>query len=137
MTALPSSACLTSVRFPVWREQCIGVGFHEVSTRRADFALVAAAAQVAVDGDGKCMSVAVGIGAVTDSPLRLDLAKALDGTRAEETICHDAISAVLAHIEPLADLHASAGYRRRAGVTLAVRAVRDAYQTATRGRHAR
>jgi CO/xanthine dehydrogenase FAD-binding subunit len=35
-----------------------------------------------------------------------------------------------AGIEPMADLHASAEYRRRAALTLAVRAIADAYQDA-------
>ena len=52
ITALPEGAILTSVRFPVWTEGRIGTGFHEVSSRKSDFALVAAAAQVALDADG-------------------------------------------------------------------------------------
>src|SRR5262249_62250320 len=46
MTALPATACLTAVRFPRWRDARVGVGFHEVSARRSDFAFAAAAAQV-------------------------------------------------------------------------------------------
>ena len=48
MTLLPPAACLTAVRFPVWRDGRIGVGFHEVSARQSDFAFVAAAAQIAL-----------------------------------------------------------------------------------------
>ena len=49
------------------REGRIGTGFHEVSARRSDFALVAAAAQVALDADGRCTALAVGIGGAGDS----------------------------------------------------------------------
>ena len=85
-TALPATACLTAVRFPVWRDARIGVGFHEVSARRSDFALAAAAAQVALDENGICRRLALGVGAVTGRPLRLDAAgRALEGTRAEAT----------------------------------------------------
>src|SRR5499433_1745980 len=84
MTALPATACLTAVRFPVWRDARIGVGFHEVSARRSDFALAAAAAQVALDDNGICRRLALGVGAVTACPLRLDsVATALEGTRVE------------------------------------------------------
>src|SRR5262245_59629351 len=41
MTALPATACLTGVRFPVWTAASgarIGTGFHEVSARKSDFA---------------------------------------------------------------------------------------------------
>jgi len=50
MTALPAAGCLTAVRFPVWHEARIGVGFHEVNARRSDFAFASAAAQIALDG---------------------------------------------------------------------------------------
>jgi CO/xanthine dehydrogenase FAD-binding subunit len=130
-TALPPVGCLVSVRFPVWRERRIGVGFHEANARRSDFAYVSAAAQMALDEAGVCRRLAVGVGAATDVPLRLDtVAKALEGTRVEEAAAHAAVHAALANIQPLSDLHASAAYRRRAAVTLAVRAIMDARKSA-------
>jgi CO/xanthine dehydrogenase FAD-binding subunit len=119
------------VRFPQWRDTRIGVGFHEVSARRSDFAFASAAAQIALDEDGVCRRVALGIGGVTVCPLRLDAAaRALEGTRAEETVVRESLRAALAEIEPLSDLHASADYRRRAAASLGVRAVIDAYRDA-------
>ena len=136
MTALPAAGCLTAVRFPVWREARIGVGFHEVNARRSDFAFASAAAQIALDDAGLCRRVALGIGGITPVPLRLDaVADALVGGRAEEAITRDAVRAALADIELLSDLHASADYRRRAAATLAVRAITDAYRAAE-GAHA-
>jgi CO/xanthine dehydrogenase FAD-binding subunit len=136
MTALHATACLTAVRFPVWRDARIGVGFQEVSARRGDFALAAAAAQVALDEDGICRRVALGVGAAA-RPLRLDAAgSALEGTHAEEAHVREVVHAALADIEPLSDLHASAEYRRRAAISLAVRAIVDAYRAAA-GTHAR
>jgi CO/xanthine dehydrogenase FAD-binding subunit len=136
-TALPATGCLTAVRFPCWRDARIGVGFREVNARRSDFAFAAAAGQIAVDDDGVCRRAAVGIGAVTPCPLRLDrVAKALEGTRAEEDVAREAVRLALAEVEPLSDLHASAAYRRRAAATLAVRAIHDAYHSAG-GAHAR
>jgi CO/xanthine dehydrogenase FAD-binding subunit len=67
MTALPAAGCITAVRFPLWRDARIGVGFHEVSPRRSDFAFASAAAQVALDETGICRRVALGIGAVSIS----------------------------------------------------------------------
>jgi carbon-monoxide dehydrogenase medium subunit len=136
VTALPHGACLTSVRFPVWKERS-GVGFHEVNARKSDFAFVSAAAQIAVDGQGRCTRLAVGVGAATEFPLRLDsVAKALEGTRAEDQSVRAAVDAALASVEAMSDLHASAEYRRRVARTLAVRAIADAYQAAW-GAHAR
>jgi len=132
MTALPATACLTAVRFPVWRDARIGIGFREVGARRSDFALAAAAAQVALDDHGMCRRLALGVGGVAVRPLRLDaVASALEGTRAEETHVHEVVRDALAEIEPLSDLHASADYRRRAAAHLAVRAITDAYHAAS------
>jgi CO/xanthine dehydrogenase FAD-binding subunit len=139
MTVLSPSACLICVRFPIWREARIGVGFHEVSARRSDFAFASAGAQIALDANGACQRVSLGIGAVTSVPLRLDtLARTLEGREghafeggaAEQSKLREAVAAALAEIEPLSDLHASADYRRRAAITLLMRAIADAYRAA-------
>ncbi len=131
MTVLAPAACLMGVRLPVWRDARIGVGFHEVNARSSDFAFAAAAAQIAVDEDGVCRRVALGVGAVAPVPFRVDaVGKALEGNVLHENTLRDAIAAVLAGIAPLADLHASAAYRRRAAATLLLRAISDAYAAA-------
>jgi CO/xanthine dehydrogenase FAD-binding subunit len=131
ITALPMDACLVRVQFPRWQERRVGTGFHEVSARRSDFAFASAAAQLALDDDGVCRRLAIGIGAVTDCPGRLEAAEAeLIGTRLTESSVRSAVHAALADIETASDLHASAVYRRRAAETLAVRAVMDAHEEA-------
>jgi len=83
------------------------------------------------DEEGICRRIAVGVGAVTPVPLRLDgLAQALTGTRIEEKKLRELVQAALAEIEPLSDLHASGEYRRRAAATLIARAIADAYRSA-------
>ena len=127
ITTLPAGAVLTGVRFPVWRGAKIGVGFHEVNARRSDFAFVSAAAQVELADDGLCKRIAIGVGAVTDFPMRLELAEQqLKGGTLDDAAVRIAITGALADIDPLADLHASAEYRRRVAVNLAARAVADA-----------
>jgi CO/xanthine dehydrogenase FAD-binding subunit len=126
-TALPAGACLAAVRFPAWPEQRIGTGFHEVSARRSDFAFASAAAQVALDEDGTCRRIAVGVGAVTESPLRLlEVERQLTGTRLEDSKVRDVVRGALADIETMSDLHATADYRRRVAAKLAMRAILDA-----------
>ncbi|HMJ41045.1 MAG TPA: FAD binding domain-containing protein [Pseudolabrys sp.] len=130
VTSLPSTACLTGVRYPVWRGK-IGIGFHEVNARRSDFAFVAAAAQVELGPDGKCKRIAIGVGAATDFPMRLDSAEQqLTGTALDEAAIKDAVTDALADIDALDDLHASAAYRKRVTVSLACRAVADARASA-------
>jgi len=139
VTALPTAACLTAVRFPIWRGERVGVGFHEVSARRSDFAFVSAAAQVLLDADGICRRAAIGIGAVADAPFRLAaVERELAGSRPDPHRLRPTIADALAEAEISADLHASAAYRRRVAATLATRAVADAVASARpRGAHAR
>jgi CO/xanthine dehydrogenase FAD-binding subunit len=133
VTSLPLTACLKSVSFPVWHEPRVGVGFHEVNARQSDFAFVSAAAQLSLDSEGLCTSATIGLGAATAVPLRLDaVADSLMGHAFDEAKVRDAAKAALADVEMLADLHASADYRRRVGVTMVVRAVADAYASAAR-----
>jgi CO/xanthine dehydrogenase FAD-binding subunit len=138
ITALPEGGILTAARFPVWSRGRIGAGFHEISARKSDFALVAAAAQVALDADGRCTALAVGLGGAGDTPVRLDaVTEKLIGSRLEDEIVRDAVEAAAADLDTADDLHASAAYRRRVAATLARRAIADARDEAAGGRDAR
>ena len=131
VTSLPAGACLTGVKVPVWRGDRIGTGFHEVNARRSDFAFVSAAVQVELDAEGKCKRIAIGVGAATDFPMRLDSAEQqLAGTALDAAKVKDAVTEALADIEALDDLHASAAYRKRVAVSMAVRAIADARASA-------
>jgi CO/xanthine dehydrogenase FAD-binding subunit len=126
LTTLPAGALLMSVRFPVWSGR-IGTAFHEVNARRSDFAFAAAAAQVELADDGTCKRIMLGIGGVSDIPIRLDEAEeALVDTPLEPDAVRDIVRGALTGVECVDDLHASADYRRRAALTLALRALADA-----------
>jgi CO/xanthine dehydrogenase FAD-binding subunit len=125
VTSIGQGECVSSIRFPVWPHARIGVGFLEISARRSDFAFVAAAAQVALDEEGRCIEVALGVGGVCDRPLRLDVSS-LAGTRLDSSSVAEAVSAAAAALDAMSDLHASATYRRRVAVTLCIRALERA-----------
>jgi CO/xanthine dehydrogenase FAD-binding subunit len=130
LTAIGHGDCVSAIRFPVWPHKRVGVGFFEISARRSDFAFVAAAAQVALDEDGRCLDVALGVGGVGDRPLRLDVSS-LVGTKLDSASATDAVHAALVELDANSDLHASAGYRRRVAVTLCIRALEQARTNAT------
>jgi carbon-monoxide dehydrogenase medium subunit len=131
VTSLPDGACLTAVRFPVWQGGKIGTGFHEVNARSSDFAFVSAAAQIELGADDKCKRIAIGIGAATDHPIRLESAeRQLTGGILDLKAVRAAVDEALTDIEALDDLHATAVYRRRVAAVLAVRAVADALDDA-------
>ena len=92
VTSIEQGECVSAIRFPVWPHQRIGVGFFEISARRSDFAFVAAAAQVALDEEGRCLDVALGVGGVGDRPLRLDVSS-LVGTRLDAASVTEAVDA--------------------------------------------
>ena len=125
LTTIGQGECISAIRFPVWPHQRIGVGFFEISARRSDFAFVAAAAQVALGDDGRCLDVALGVGGVGDRPLRLEVSS-LVGTELDATSVAAAINAAAGEIDATSDLHASAAYRRRVASVLCIRALEQA-----------
>src|SRR6185312_232468 len=102
----------------------VGTGFHEVSARRSDFALAAAAAQVALDEAGRCTEARLGLGGLGDRAIRIDVAPLFGEIPARKTIA-EIVRAAAAELEASSDLHASADYRRRVAATLGIRALED------------
>jgi CO/xanthine dehydrogenase FAD-binding subunit len=133
LTTMGQGDCVRAIRFPVWPHKRIGTGFFEISARRSDFAFVAAAAQVALDEEDRCIEVALGVGGVGERPLRLDVSF-LIGTKLDAAPLSEAIHAASRELEPGGDLHASAAYRRRVAVTLGIRAVEQARTDAQRAK---
>jgi CO/xanthine dehydrogenase FAD-binding subunit len=125
LTAIGPGECIRAIRFPVWPHKRIGTGFFEISARRSDFAFVTAAAQVALDGEERCIDVALGIGGVGERPLRLDVSS-LNGTKLDAASVSGAVHAASLELDAGSDLHASAAYRRRVAVTLGIRALEQA-----------
>src|SRR6201996_3340500 len=129
LTSVMPGDCVCAVDFPVWKQGRIGTGFHEVSARQSDFAFVAAAAQVAVDEAGRCIEATLGIGGVGDRAIRIDVA-ALVGEEPSSSSIAEVVGTGTRDIEASSDLHASASYRRRVGLTLGTRALADAFADA-------
>jgi CO/xanthine dehydrogenase FAD-binding subunit len=131
LTTLAPGDCVSAVRFPRCPHARVGTAFHEVSARRSDFAFVAAAAQVALDAEGRIVEAALGIGGVADRPVRIDTA-ALEGQRPEARLVEDAVRAGTRDMEAMSDVQVSAAYRQRVAVVLGVRALLDACADAGR-----
>jgi len=125
LTTIGQGECVSAIRFPVWPYQRIGVGFFEISARRSDFAFVAAAAQVALDDEGRCLEVVLGVGGVGDRPMRLEVSS-LVGTELDATSDAAAVNAAAGELDATSDLHASAAYRRRVASVLCIRALEQA-----------
>jgi CO/xanthine dehydrogenase FAD-binding subunit len=136
MTALEPQECLTAVRVPVWNGgDAVGAGFQEVSSRDSDFAIVAAAAQLALDRDGVCRRAALAVANAAPTPIRLHrLEEALLGQRPSEAGIDRLLPLVDDAIEPSSDLHASAEARYHMARSLVRRALLQAADNAAKGR---
>jgi CO/xanthine dehydrogenase FAD-binding subunit len=130
-TALAPDECLEAVVWPAWPEPRVGSAFTELATRHGDFAMVSAAAQIALDAEGRCARLALGLGGVGMTPLAFPaLAGRLVGARPQPADFDDLAREAAAQTEPSDDLHASAAYRRHVARVLAARVLRDAHQSA-------
>jgi CO/xanthine dehydrogenase FAD-binding subunit len=130
-TALQHDECLTEIQWPIWRERKTGSAFTEISRRHGDFAIVAAAAQVAVDDDGRCTRATFGVAGAGPTPVAFpELEQRLVGTRVDEAILREVAHDAALALEPGSDTHASADYRRHLAGVLATRVLRSAYDNA-------
>lgn len=126
-TALEPDELIEEIIWPVWREGRVGSAFTEVSIRHGDFALVAAAAQVALDAEGRCQRASFGVGGADATPVVFaEPAKGLVGSRLEDARIADAAGQAAGGLSPGDDLHASAGYRRHLAKVLLARALKEA-----------
>jgi CO/xanthine dehydrogenase FAD-binding subunit len=130
-TSVRPDECLEEIHWPAWSWRHTGSAFMEISVRHGDFAMVAAAAQVAIDGDGRCVRAAFGLGGAGGTPLAFPkIAARLVGSRLDDAAVKDAAHAAAAESEPGSDLHASAEYRRHLAGVLTARALREARERA-------
>ena len=135
-TAANPDECLEEIQWPVWSERRCGSAFTETSRRHGDFALVAAAAQIAVDDSGRCTRANFGIGGGASTPLAFPrIAARLVGTRLHGPTVNQTALDAAATVEFSSDLHAGADYRRHLAAALAARALNEAYARA-KNRHA-
>lgn len=124
VTGIEAGQILTEIRFPVWQTGRFGSSFREVASRDGDFAIVAAAAQIALDEDGAVERAAVTVGGVAPAPVRLrETESALVGRAPDERAVEASLNGMEDMISPESDVHATADYRRRVARRLAARAI--------------
>jgi carbon-monoxide dehydrogenase medium subunit len=113
----------------------IGHGFHEFARRHGDYAIVAAAALVALDPDHKITRAAISLAGVDVKPCRLQTAEAmLLGHKADPQLVLTAAQEAQ-KITMMDDAQISADYRQRLAVAMVKRALNDAVARAMGGHH--
>ncbi len=115
---------LTGVSVPHW-DGNHGYGFVEFARRHGDFAIIAVAALLAVDG-GKITRAAISIGGADVSPIRLVEAEASLVGAAPDAEAFKAAAETARGIDAMSDAYVSTAYRQRLAATLVERALKVA-----------
>ncbi|MGA7763560.1 MAG: xanthine dehydrogenase family protein subunit M [Candidatus Binataceae bacterium] len=126
-TAVQPGEMLVEVRMAAQAPDS-GSAFEEFSRRHGDFAIVGIAAMVAVDGD-RCRSARLAACGAGPTAMRLRAAEEIleQGGVGERNI-DDAAARAAELVDPGADLHASAEYRRHLTRVLTRRALKRAVE---------
>jgi carbon-monoxide dehydrogenase medium subunit len=125
-TALTPDEIIVELRLPAW-PAARKWGFQEFSRRRGDFAMAAAAVFYDQDAGGRAVNAHVGVIGVGDRPQRLASVEAvLNGAIVDAAVIAAAGKETSAAVDPDADIHASAAYRRALVGTLVERALESA-----------
>jgi carbon-monoxide dehydrogenase medium subunit len=125
-TALAPDEIIVEVRLPAWPAGRRW-GFAEFARRRGDFAMAAAAVFYDEDARGRAINAHVGVIGVADRPLRLPGVEALlNGATIDAATIALAEAAAAAAVDPPADIHAGAAYRRALAGTMVERALKQA-----------
>lgn len=128
-TALAPDELLSRIDFPRLPAGT-GTSFAEVSRRRGDFALVAAAAVVTVRED-RIADARLPFAGVAPCPVRSAAAESmLRGAEPTPDVVQSAAQAAAGALTPQADVHGSASYRRHIARVLARKALTTALERA-------
>lgn len=122
-TALRPDEVLTQVRLrlPTGR---VGSAYLELARRHGDFAIAGAGAFLGLDGGGRIDDARVVLIGVADRAVRSTGAEsALRGAEPGSEAFAEAAEAIDGEIDPVSDLHGSAGYRRTVAKVLVRRAL--------------
>jgi len=132
-TALAHDEVLTEIRIPMSKPKSSGAYF-KVERKVGDFATAAVAAQVVLDGDGKCASVGIGLTNVGLTPIRATAAEeALRGKSPDDDHIRQAARLASEAAEPESDRRGSEEYKRALVKTLTARALHKAITRARGG----
>jgi carbon-monoxide dehydrogenase medium subunit len=129
-TALEPNELLTEVRFPAWPEGA-GASVTELSRRHGDFAIIGLAAKVLVDPESDLVNEAAlvffGAGSL---PVRIaDAETSLVGQPASPDSFATAAAIVADQLDPTADNHGTAAYRKHTAGVLTKRGLAEAVAT--------
>ena len=123
MTDIAADELLVGIDFRLPPTDC-GWCCSEIARRHGDFAIVAVAVVLGLDGARHVGFARVALGGVGSAPLRVEAAEAaLLGERPGDEVFRRAAELAAQSVEPPSDIHASSGYRRQLAGVLVRRAL--------------
>lgn len=128
-TSLATDEIATEVFMPALPPRH-GVAFDEIARRHGDYALCGVGAIVGLADDGSVDSVRAGYVSVSGLPTVVDLTEAFPDGDLSDNGLQAAGELALSHLEPEADIHATAHYRTQLVRVLTRRVVRAAHDDA-------
>lgn len=129
-TTIESNEVLVSIQIPKPRPGT-GQAIEEFAMRSGDFAIVLAAATVTLDGNGKVDDATLVLGGVDGVPVMVDeVTDDLLGKEPDSKLIRHCTGKIADLIDPEADIHASAEYRKDLGITLSNRVLERAVERA-------
>ena len=124
-SSLEPGELAVSARFPRVPGRT-GTAFVEVARRHGDYAVCGLAAAVTLDASGAVESARAAYISMAPTPLVLDLTEAVTGRTPAAADWSAAGEVAGGQVEPEADIHASADYRRHLARVLTARALAEA-----------
>jgi carbon-monoxide dehydrogenase medium subunit len=125
-TQLRAGEILTEMRVPVQPART-GAAYLKLRQPASGFAVVGAAARITVGKSGKVTAVAIGLTGLAAKAVRARSAEqVLAGKKLSPKLVEEAVRRVAEGVEALADLHASAEYRREMATVFTRRALERA-----------
>ncbi|MDT9594013.1 FAD binding domain-containing protein [Nocardioides zeae] len=107
-----------------------GTAFDEITRRHGDYALCGAGVVATLDEAEQLTSLKVSLVSISDLPEVIDLTDLVQGTAYDE-VDHDVVAQrVRDVVDPAADIHASADFRRHLAFVLTRRLTREAAERA-------
>jgi carbon-monoxide dehydrogenase medium subunit len=133
-TALASDEILTEVIFPLPEAGSAGV-YLKLERVAGDFAIASAAAQLAIDNNGACCAIGVGITGASAVPQKaVTVESLLLGKRITPELIDEAGRVVQQGADPVEDLRGSAEYKKKAVGAMVKRALKESLRRAQASR---
>lgn len=131
-TTCRAEEMVTATHWPMAAENS-GHAFTEFAIRSGDYAIVAAAGQVTLDGNGNVREIRLGFGGVEERPRLIDAATFNGRPMSAETI-DGVVAAALRAVVPTSDFRAGAAYRKQLVGVLGREVLEQALERAKGGR---